>query len=87
MKPAYYKEKNLKVPQDKKSLTYKCRHINLAANLCAVDRQARKDWNDLFNALDWEKKCKQNILCSKAASQNRKREFPGQTKTIGICEH
>ena len=54
MKLAKYKDKDriLKATRDKRSLTYKGRHIRLAADLSTETWQARREWQDIFNVLD-----------------------------------
>ena len=38
----------------KKSLNYKGRQIRFAANLSTETWQARKEWQDIFNVLNWK---------------------------------
>ena len=42
----------MKASRDKKSLTYKGRQIRFAADLLTETRQARKEWQDIFNVLN-----------------------------------
>ena len=42
----------MKVAQEKRPLTYKGRHIRLAADLSTETWQARKDWPDIFKVLN-----------------------------------
>ena len=46
------KEKVLKAAWDKKSVTYNGRNIRLAADLSTDTWQARKNWHDIFRALN-----------------------------------
>ena len=54
MKLPKYKDKEriLKAAKDKKSLTYKGRHICLGANLSTETSQARREWQETFNVLN-----------------------------------
>jgi len=74
---------------DKRSLTYKGRHIRLAADLSTETWQVRKDWKEIIQCAKWEKYVVKNTLSSKTAIQNRRRdkEFPRQAKTKGVYEH
>ena len=55
------KEKILKAAQEKKSVTYKGKNIRLAADLSTEMWQARKNWRDIFRALN-EKNMQPRIL-------------------------
>ena len=46
------KEKILKAAQGKRSVTYNGRNIRLAADLSTETWQARKNWHDIFRALN-----------------------------------
>uniref|UniRef100_A0ABI7Y9X4 L1 transposable element RRM domain-containing protein n=1 Tax=Felis catus TaxID=9685 RepID=A0ABI7Y9X4_FELCA len=46
------KEKILKAPRDKHTLTYKGRHIRIVADLSTETWQARKDWQEIFNVMN-----------------------------------
>ena len=48
--------KNSKSSQGKKILTYKGTPITLSADFSAETRQARREWNDIFNMLKEKKK-------------------------------
>ena len=55
------KEKILKAAQDKKSVTYKGKNIILATDLSTETWQARKNWHDIFRALN-EKDMQPRVL-------------------------
>ena len=55
------KEKILKAAQDKRSVAYNDRNIRLATDLSTETWQARKDWHDIFRALN-EKNMQPRIL-------------------------
>ena len=55
------KEKILKAAQDKKSVTYNGKNIRLAADLSTETWQARKNWHEIFRALN-EKNMQPRIL-------------------------
>ena len=67
----------LKAYQEKKSLTYKDRHIRLAADLLTETWQARKDWHDILNILNG-KNMQPRILCPEKLSLRieGKRDIP-----------
>ena len=44
----------MKAAREKKSLTYKGRQIRFAADLSTETWQARKEWQDIFNVLNWK---------------------------------
>ena len=46
------KERIMKAAGEKKSLTYNRRQIRFAAHLSTETWQARKEWQDIFNALN-----------------------------------
>ena len=54
MKLAKYKDKEriLKAPRDTRALTYKGRHIRVAADLSTETWQARKKWQEIFNVMN-----------------------------------
>ena len=54
MKLAKYKDKEriLKAARDKRTLTYKGRHIRLVADLSTETWQARKEWQEIFNVMN-----------------------------------
>ena len=54
MKLEKYKDKEriLKAARDKWPLTYKSRHIPLAADLSTETWQARREWQEIFNVLN-----------------------------------
>ena len=55
------KEKILKAARDKKSIKYNGKNIRLAADLSTEIWQARKNWHDIFRALN-EKNMQPRIL-------------------------
>ena len=55
------KEKILKAAWDKRSVTYNGRNIRLATDLSTETWQARKDWHDIFRAIN-EKNVQPRIL-------------------------
>ena len=55
------KEKILKAPRDKKSLTFMGRNITLTADLSTETWRARKGWQDIFRVLN-EKNMQPRIL-------------------------
>ena len=55
------KEKILKAARDKKSVTYNAKNIRLAADLSTETWQTRKNWYDIFRALN-EKNMQPRIL-------------------------
>ena len=44
--------KILKASWERRFLTYKGKHIRLAADLTTETSQARKEWNDIFSVLN-----------------------------------
>ena len=54
MKLAKYKDKEkiLKAARDKGALTYKGRPIRLVTDLSTETRQARKEWQEIFNVIN-----------------------------------
>ena len=44
----------MKAARGKKSLTYKRRQIRFTADLFTETWQARKEWQDIFNVLNWK---------------------------------
>ena len=46
------KEKILRAVWDKRSLTYKGRHVRLAADFPQRPGRPEKDWHDIFNMLN-----------------------------------
>ena len=52
----------MKAAREKKSVTYKGRQIRFAAELSTETWQARKEWQDIFNVLNW-KNMQSRILC------------------------
>ncbi|KAF0885459.1 LORF1 protein, partial [Crocuta crocuta] len=46
------KERILKAGKDKRSLAYKGGHIRLGADLSTETRQARREWQEIFNVLN-----------------------------------
>lgn len=58
------KRKILKAAQDKRSVTYNGRNIRLAADLSTEPWQARKDWHDIFRALNKKKYAAKNTISS-----------------------
>ena len=85
MKFTKYKdiERILKTAQEGRALTYKGRHIRLAADqstdtyLAGQKRLAR-----YIQCTKWKKHAPKNNLSSKAVIQNKRdKEFPRQTKT------
>ena len=46
------KEKILKAARDKRALTYKGRPIRLMTDLSTETRQARKEWQEIFNVMN-----------------------------------
>ena len=55
------KEKILKATRDKKSVAYNSKNIRLAEDLSTGTWQARKNWHDIFRALN-EKNMQPRIL-------------------------
>ena len=83
------KEKILRAARDKRSVTYNGRNIRLAAYLYTETWQARKDWQNIFGALN-EKNMKPRISYpARKSFKNRRRDkkLPGQTETKRICDH
>ena len=79
----------MKAARGKKSLTYKGRQIRFAADLSTETWQTRKEWQDVFNVLNWKNIAAKNSLPSKAVIQNRRRDkkFPRQTNIRGVWDH
>ena len=48
------KESIMKAAREKNSLTYKGRQIRFIADLSTETWPARKDWQDIFNVLNWK---------------------------------
>ena len=44
----------MKAAREKESLTYKGRQIRFAADLSTETWQARKEWQDIVNVLNWK---------------------------------
>ena len=44
----------MKAAKKKKSLTYKGKQIRFTADLSTETWQARKEWQDIFNVLNWK---------------------------------
>ena len=44
----------MKAAREKKSLTYKGRQIRFKADVSTETWQARKEWQDIFNVLNWK---------------------------------
>ena len=61
------KEKILKAVRDKQALTYKGRHIRIAADLSTETWQAGKHWQEIFNVVN-RKNMQQKILYSTSLS-------------------
>ena len=40
--------------RDKQSLPYKGRHTRVVAGLCTDTWQARREWQEIFNVLNWK---------------------------------
>ena len=59
---------------DKRSVTYNSRNIRLGADLSAETWQARKDWHDIFRALN-EKNMQPRILYPARLSFKIEREI------------
>ena len=88
MKLAKYKDKEkiLKAARDKHALTYKVRSIRVVADLSTETRQAREEWQEIFNVRT--RNATKNPLSSKSVIQNRKHKgLPKQTKMEGIHHH
>ena len=83
MKLAKYKEKEriLKADKDKRSLTYKGRHIRLAADLSTEIWQARREWQEIFNVLN-ENNMRPRILYPERLPFRigERKSFPDQQK-------
>ena len=58
------KEKILKPAWDKKSVTYNGKYIRLAAHLFTETWQARKNWHDIFRALNEKKHAGKSTISS-----------------------
>ena len=70
-------------------LTYKGRQIRFAADLSTETWQARKEWQDIFNVLNWEN-MQPRILYPARLSfklEGGIKKFPRQTKTKGVHDH
>ena len=77
------KEKILKASQDKRSLTYKDKHIRLAADLSTKTWQARKDWHNIFNLLNGKYIQSRIHYPAKLSFRRRDKEFLRQIETKG----
>ena len=51
----------MKAAREKKSLTYKGRQIRFTADLYTETWQARKEWQDIFNVLNWKNMQPRNL--------------------------
>ena len=74
------KERIMKAAREKKSLTYKGRQIRFAADLSTETWQAGKEWQDIFNVLNW-KNTQPRILYPTRLSFKigEKKSFPNKT--------
>ena len=89
VKPAKYKHKErfLKAARDKRSLTYKGRHISLAADLSTEPWKARREWHDIFKMLNGKNMQPRIFYPARISFRIQEIEFPRQAKTKGVCEH
>ena len=83
MKLSKYKDKEriLKAARDKRSLTYKDRHIRLAADLSTETWWDRREWQEVLNMLEHDRDvhshyCFVNIALEVLASAIRQQKAP-----------
>jgi len=74
------KEKFLKAARDKRSVNYNGKNIRLAADLSTETWQARKDWHDIFRALN-EKNMQPRIVYPARLSLKKE---PCGRKTLSV---
>ena len=90
MKLAKYKDKEriLISARDTRALTYKGRHIRVAADLTTETWQARKEWQEIFNVMN-RKNMQPRILYPASLSFRIEGDkgLSKQRKTEGIHHH
>ena len=66
----------------KKSLTYKGRQIRFAPNLSIETWQARKEWQDIFNMLNWKNMQPKSHYPARLSFEieGEMKSFPGKQK-------
>ena len=72
----------MKAARGKKSLTSRGRQIKFATDLSTETRQARKEWQDIFNMLNWKNMQPKSHYPARLSFkiEGEMKSFPGKQK-------